>query len=298
MQEKAKILILEDDPYFVFPIRYHLEKAGYEVKVMDVLKNVEESQELMFQYSPNIILCDIKMHPNGFEILRLIKSHTQLRLIPFIFLTGVDSMPEKIRAYLGGVDDFMVKPINKEELLAKISSILKRQTDLESAMYMDPLTQIYNRRFFEKEIHRQINLHRRHNDNFIMAMIDIDHFKTINDTYGHDCGDQCLVAFTRFIQSQIRNTDIFSRWGGEEFILIMERSVTSGAVKSLENILDKMQQETLVRCSDQAIKITFSAGVAQFPRDGSDVESLMAAIDKAVYAAKNNGRCQVKICNG
>ncbi len=295
MHQQAKILILEDDPFFVYPIKYHLEKAGYEINVMDVLKNVEASQELIFQYSPNIILCDIKMHPNGFEILKLIKSHTQLRFIPFIFLTGVDSMPEKIRAYLGGVDDFMVKPVNKEELLAKISSILKRQADLESAMYMDPLTQIYNRRFFQKEIMRQINLHRRHKDFFSLAMLDIDHFKSINDTYGHDCGDQCLVAFTRFIQSQIRNTDIFCRWGGEEFVLIMERSEIDGSVNTLQKILDKMRNEVLIRYNEQDLIVTFSAGVAQFPNDGEDIKSLMEAADKAVYAAKKAGRCLISV---
>ncbi len=94
MQKQAKILILEDDPYFVYPIRYHLEKAGYEISVMDIVKNLEASQEMIFQYSPNIILCDIKMQPTGFEILKVIKNHTQLRFIPFIFLTGVESLPD------------------------------------------------------------------------------------------------------------------------------------------------------------------------------------------------------------
>ncbi|MFH1853381.1 MAG: diguanylate cyclase [Candidatus Neomarinimicrobiota bacterium] len=295
MVNSAKILILEDDPFFVLPIRYHLERAGYQVTALAVLENVETSQELIFQYSPNIILCDIQMSPNGFEILRLIKSHSQLRLIPFIFLTGVDSLPERIRAYLGGVDDFIIKPIDKEELLAKIGSILKRQGDLESAIYLDPLTQIHNRRYFEKELQRQVNLHRRHQDIFSMALLDIDHFKSINDTYGHNCGDQCLVAFSRFIQREIRSTDIFSRWGGEEFILIMERSDANGASKSLQYILDKMRSEPLMRYSSQDITITFSAGLAQYPDHGTDCATLMEAADKAVYRAKDRGRCRIEL---
>ena len=295
MQSLAKILILEDDSFFVMPIRYHLEKAGYDVHVMDILENIEDSQEMIFQYSPNIILCDIRMQPNGFEILNLIKGHTQLRLIPFIFLTGVDSLPEKIRAYLGGADDFIVKPVDKAVLLAKITSILARQADFESAIYLDALTQIYNRRFFQKELNRQINLHRRHKDNFILVMIDLDHFKSINDTFGHNCGDQCLVAFTRFIQSQIRATDIFSRWGGEEFVLILERSEAIGAVQSVKNILDKLRSEILVRKNDQDIIMTFSAGIAQYPDDGEDYNSLLETADKAVYRAKENGRCRVEL---
>ncbi|NQU26845.1 MAG: diguanylate cyclase [Candidatus Marinimicrobia bacterium] len=294
MQKQAKILILEDDPYFVYPIRCHLEKAGYEITVMDIMKNLEASQEMIFQYSPNIILCDIKMQPTGFEILKVIKNHTQLRFIPFIFLTGVESLPDQVRAYLGGVDDFIIKPIEKDVLLAKITSILNRQANLESAIYLDALTQIYNRRFFEKELARQINLHRRHKDKFTLAMLDLDHFKSINDTFGHSLGDLALIGFTRFIQSQIRSTDIFSRWGGEEFVLIMERSDKLGAVKTLENILNNLLNEVLVRANDQDIKISFSAGVAQFPDDGTNYKELIDAADKATYRAKTSGRSQVK----
>ncbi len=291
----GRILILEDDPYFVLPIKFHLEKAGYEIHAMDMLNNAEASQEEIFRFTPNIILCDIRMHPNGFEILKLIKSHSQLRLIPFIFLTGVESLPERVKAYLGGVDDFIIKPVNKEILMAKISSILKRQTELENAIYLDPLTQIYNRRFFQKEILRQINLHRRHKDKFSLAMLDIDHFKSINDTFGHTCGDQCLVAFARFIQSQIRQTDIFSRWGGEEFVLIMERSEVDGAVKSMEKMLDKLCNQVLVRYNEQDINISFSAGIAQYPEHGEEDSSLLKAADKAVYLAKENGRCRIEL---
>ncbi len=297
MQSPAKILILEDDPFFVSPIKYHLEKEGYLVNVIDLTENIEDSQETIFQYAPNIILCDIRMHPDGFDILNIIKGHTQLRLIPFIFLTGVDSLPEKIRAYLGGVDDFIVKPVNKSVLLAKIGSILTRQADLESAIYLDALTQIYNRRFFQKELTRQINLHRRHKDKFTLAMIDLDHFKSINDTFGHNCGDQCLVAFTRFIQSQIRGTDILSRWGGEEFVLILERSETQGAINSIQKILDKLRSEVLVRNNDQDILLSFSAGISQYPDDGEDYLNLMEAADKAVYRAKENGRSRIESFN-
>jgi len=179
-------------------------------------------------------------------------------------------------------------------LLAKITSILNRQSNLDSAIYLDALTQIYNRRFFEKELARQMNLHRRHKDKFTLAMLDLDHFKSINDTYGHSLGDLALIGFTRFIQSQIRSTDIFSRWGGEEFVLIMERSDKLGAVKTLENILKNILNEVLIRANDQDIKISFSAGVAQFPDDGNNNKELIDAADKATYLAKTSGRSQVK----
>ncbi len=295
MQKTVKVLILEDDHFFIAPIRYHLEKAGYKVFVLDVLENAESAQELVFQHSPNIILCDIQMRPNGFEILKTIKSHSQLRLIPFIFMTGIESLPERIRAYLGGVDDFIIKPINRDEMLAKISSILKRQDDLEHAIYLDPLTQIYNRRFFQKELVRQIKLHRRHGDGFTLVLMDLDHFKSINDTYGHSCGDQVLIAFTRFIQNNIRTTDILSRWGGEEFFLIMERSEIDGAVKTVELLLKNLQEQVKVRWNDQVISFTFSAGVAQFPTHGEDPQVLIDTADRGLYKAKESGRCRVEI---
>ncbi len=295
MQNTVKVLILEDDHFFITPIKYHLEKAGYTVFVLDVLENVESAQEIVFQHEPNLILCDIQMHPNGFEILRIIKSHSQLRLIPFIFLTGIESLPERIRAYLGGVDDFIIKPIDRDEMLAKISSILKRQDDLEHAIYLDPLTQIYNRRFFQKELLRQIKLHRRHGDSFTLVLLDLDHFKVVNDTYGHTCGDQVLIAFTRFIQNNIRTTDILSRWGGEEFFLIMERSKADGALKTVQGLLDNLQKEVKVKWNDEEVCFTFSAGIAQFPTDGENSELLVEIADKGLYKAKENGRCRVEI---
>ncbi|RMF06907.1 MAG: GGDEF domain-containing response regulator [Candidatus Neomarinimicrobiota bacterium] len=295
MDTPVKVLILEDDHYFIAPIKYHLEKAGYEVQVLDVLENAESAQELVFQNAPNIILCDIQMRPNGFEILKTIKSHSQLRLIPFIFMTGVESLPERIRAYLGGVDDFIIKPINRDEMLAKISSILKRQYDLEHAIYLDPLTQIYNRRFFQKELMRQIKLHRRHGDGLTLVMMDLDHFKSINDTYGHSCGDQVLITFTRFIQNNIRTTDILSRWGGEEFFLIMERSEIEGAIKTVETLLQKLQDEVRVRWNDQEITFTFSAGVSHFPTHGEDPQGLIDIADAGLYKAKELGRARVEV---
>lgn len=295
MKDVQKILILEDDPYFVNPIRYHLEKDGYDVVVLDVLENIENAQEFIFQQAPNVILCDIRMHPNGFEILKLIKEHSQLRLIPFIFLTAVDSLLERIKAYLGGVDDYIIKPVDNEELLAKIGSILKRQSDLESAIYLDPLTQTYNRRFFQKELLRQIKLHRRHGDSFTLVLMDLDHFKTVNDTYGHHCGDKCLIEFTRFIHENIRTTDILSRWGGEEFVLIMERSDMEGAANTVRKLLTRLKKEVVVNCSDDEITISFSAGVAQFPDHGEEPTELIEAADRGTYQAKEKGRSRVEI---
>lgn len=294
MTAKKKILILEDDEQFVIPVRFHLKNEGFDVHLMGLMSNPEETQEFIFRYSPDVILCDINMEPNGFDTLKIIKSHSQLRLVPFIFITGLDSRPERIRAYLGGVDDFIIKPIDKDVLLAKIKSILKRQIELESAIYYDQLTEIYNRRYFQKELQRQLNLHHRHKDSFTLAILDIDHFKAVNDNYGHTCGDECLKAFSNFIKNQIRSTDIFSRWGGEEFVLIMERSEIEGAAKSLEKILNNLQKEILVSCNNDDLRITFSAGVAQFPDNGTDERSLMEAADKAVYIAKENGRCRVE----
>ncbi len=263
MQEQ--ILILDDDEQFVKQISHFLIDAGYNVTSLGGITDLTILMDKVFQLTPDLILSDISMIPDGFEFLSAIKRDSRMRMIPFILITGVDVETNMIKAYSRGVDNYIVKPIKYDELLAKVHAVISRQKEMSKAMYLDTLTGIYNRRFFNQELTRQIKLHERHGDELTLAIIDLDHFKSINDKYGHTAGDKCLVAFAKIVLDEIRSTDIFARWGGEEFVLILERAELDGSIKTINKILERVKNTALFRFDDEDVKISFSAGLSQYP---------------------------------
>ncbi|MFQ6604622.1 MAG: diguanylate cyclase [Fidelibacterota bacterium] len=294
---KEHIVVIDDDKNSVNQMIHILKSEGYTVSEVTEGDDISELLEQIFNLSPDLILSDISMSPNGFDFLTAVKQDARLRIIPFIFVTGVGESRDEIKAYSQGADNYITKPIDKDEILAKVFSVLERQRDMSTAMYLDPLTGIYNRRYFNQELIRQLRLHKRHGDELTLCIIDLDHFKNVNDKYGHSAGDTCLVAFTKLVNDEIRSTDIFARWGGEEFVLILERAKLEGSERTLNKILDTVKSKPLFHYADEDINITFSAGLAQFPMHATEPLDLINAADQAVYDAKRAGRCQVKIYN-
>lgn len=292
---REHILIIDDDEQFVKQVSHLLIDAGYNITSLSGENELSKLMDKVFQLTPDLILSDISMDPDGFEFLSAIKRDSRMRMIPFIFVTGVNVEINMIKAYSNGVDNYIVKPVKNDELLAKVHAVMNRQKEMSKAMYIDPLTGIYNRRFFNQEFTRQIKLHERHDDELTLAIIDLDYFKSINDRYGHIAGDKCLVAFAKIVQEEIRSTDIFARWGGEEFVLILERAELEGSRKALIKILAKVKNTPLFRFEDTDVKISFSAGLSQFPIHAKEPLELINAADQAVYAAKAAGRSCIMV---
>jgi len=176
-----------------------------------------------------------------------------------------------------------------------VKAVMDRQKEMSEAMYLDPLTGIYNRRYFNQELKRQIKLHERHGDEFTLGIIDLDYFKLVNDKYGHTAGDRCLVSFSQIVLDEIRSTDIFARWGGEEFVLILERARLKGSVKTMNKILERIKSHTLFTVKEDEVRISFSAGLSQYPVHATEPLELINAADQAVYAAKAAGRSCIKV---
>ncbi len=292
---REHILIIDDDEQFVKQISHFLIDAEFDVTSMSGDNDLEKLLDKVFQISPDLILSDISMVPNGFELLSALKRDSRLRMTPFIFITGVNVEDNMIKAYSGGVDNYIVKPIQYEELIVKVKAVMDRQKEMSEAMYLDPLTGIYNRRYFNQELKRQIKLHERHGDEFTLGIIDLDYFKLVNDKYGHTAGDRCLVSFSQIVLDEIRSTDIFARWGGEEFVLILERARLKGSVKTMNKILERIKSHTLFTVKEDEVRISFSAGLSQYPVHATEPLELINAADQAVYAAKAAGRSCIKV---
>ena len=157
----------------------------------------------------------------------------------------------------------------------------------------DPLTGLYNRRYMQETLEREIKRAQRDSKPISLLMLDVDHFKVVNDTHGHDAGDLVLKSLARFLAGNLRGEDVACRYGGEEFILIMPGlSLADSGIKA-EHIRRGVESSLQVPYLDQTLSVTVSIGVASFPEHGTQVDQLITMVDDALYAAKNSGRNRI-----
>ena len=197
---------------------------------------------------------------------------------------------------LGGVD-YIRKPIDRLELVARIKSVLKikrLENDLRKQSITDYMTGIFNRRYFFETAIKNLEYSKRHNKHLSIAMLDIDFFKKINDTYGHDAGDFILKKFTEIINANIRTYDIFARFGGEEFVILFTDTQKTTAVNILSRVKDILNSTTF-EFEDKKIDFTYSAGIVDFFEENirTDIDSLIKIADLRLYKAKRTGRNKI-----
>ncbi|PKI12919.1 GGDEF domain-containing protein [Colwellia sp. 12G3] len=184
-------------------------------------------------------------------------------------------------------------------LIEDVTDVCHYQTKLQKTLAelaqisrIDGLTQIYNRRHWQESLEQEYAKARRHDKKLSLIMLDLDYFKLLNDNYGHQCGDMVLIEVSALISSLLRVEDIFGRYGGEEFAIILPETALSGAIELAQRICNKIATKVLIY-KDQAIKVTVSLGVAQLSVEESNYEELITLSDNALYQAKALGRNQV-----
>ena len=256
--------------------------------------------ELAASLQPDLILLDVEMpHPNGFEVCRLLKAEPVTMNIPIIFLTGASSTEEKIKGLELGAVDYVTKPFDIAELRARVRGSLRTKylLDLLSRKAMiDGLTGLWNRGYMDQRLKAELSLIKRTGLPFSCIMADVDHFKSINDTYGHAFGDAALIAVSQIFAENSRTEDIVCRYGGEEFVLLLPGIDIDGAMTFAERLRRTISQLTLLH-SGQQVKLTCSFGVSKVgPTDFADASPVQLA-DQALYDAKRGGRNRVVAAN-
>jgi two-component system cell cycle response regulator len=253
----------------------------------------------------DLVLCDVDMpRMDGFKFIGLVQSREELRDIPIILLTGKEDRESKIRGLDLGASDYITKPFDAGELLARVRVHLKMKTlqdELKQANELllaisntDHLTGLHNRRYLEDSLGKEFHRAQRNGCNLALLIMDIDHFKAINDTYGHQQGDSVLYKVASVFHKELRDYDIAARFGGEEFVAVIPEASLSEAVKVAERIRKSIEKITLDGEIAQA-KITVSLGVSAFPAERVDSPAaLISEADKALYRAKSNGRNRVE----
>lgn len=292
---KGRILMVDDDNVFRSHLVGRLRSNGYEV---DGAENVEMAKKILHEKSFDLITLDLLMHPDsGYEMFHFLKDDPTLKWIPLIVLSGRDDIEDKVRCLLTGADDYVVKPFQFEELEARIYRLLIRSQILEQMAFRDALTGVYNRRYFDQQLEFEIQRVQRNQQNMAIAFIDIDRFKQINDTYGHQMGDLVLQTFGNFLQKKLRSTDLLARYGGEEFIIIFPDTNEKEVVFIVKRILKELRREPIIQEEGKEVYLTFSAGVRGWKRNLSPQELIQLA-DHAVYQAKKMGRNRVVLSSG
>ncbi|HEX5709812.1 MAG TPA: diguanylate cyclase [Sulfuricurvum sp.] len=291
MKEKAVVLIV-DDVRINLQTLAHILKDDYTVKMA---QGGREALELVaLDPIPDLILLDVGMSEvSGYDVCKMLREDIDTVHIPIIFVTGKDSIEDEEYGLSLGAVDYITKPIRPLIVKARIKThiTLKQQRDLLKTMAVsDQLTGLYNRHHLTDALIRKVARANRHDCPLSVILIDIDHFKNVNDTYGHLTGDDILREVGEVIGSVARKEDIAARFGGEEFVLVLDNCRLEDAYLKAERLRQKI--ETL---SPSRLDITASFGVAELNLQINSCTLLLDSADKALYEAKNEGRNRVNM---
>ena len=237
---------------------------------------------------------------DGYQVLAQLKANPDLGHIPVVFLTSRTSMADVVTGLRAGAHDYLRKPFEPEEMLARVGSAVHvkrlqdqlrdRNAELDRMTRIDPLTGLHNRRHLDEELARRHTDARRHHDPLGVILLDLDHFKNVNDTYGHPAGDIVLREFATRLTNQLRVADIAGRWGGEEFLVILPRTDLAGVVEVAERIRNVTAEHPII-VGDQAVHLTVSGGCAV--GNGQTPDELLHTADIRLYQAKAAGRNKI-----
>jgi diguanylate cyclase (GGDEF)-like protein len=251
----------------------------------------------MYDYHPDLILMDLYMpEVNGFELAKMIRQMNEFVSIPIVFLSSEENFDRRMEAMRLGGDDFLTKPIKASHLVSLVRSRLERLRTLRSYMVRDSLTSLINHTTFRGMLAQEVSRCRRQENRLALAMLDLDHFKQINDTYGHAVGDSILKSLSRLLKQRLRKSDIIGRYGGEEFVALLLDVDANQAYNVMEEIRSHFAEVEHHPTAKGAVYVTFSCGIAAYP-DFTTAKQLSDAADQALYAAKNAGRNRVVIAH-
>ncbi len=297
---QATILLVDDDENSLDLMESMLIAAGHEVVCA---ASGEAALASINEEIPDLVLLDVMMPGmGGFEVMRQLKSNPETHAIPIILITAQNDRDSRARGLKEGGAEFLTKPVERIELLLRVGNLLKMKAYQESIVnhnlaldehiqwlaHFDSLTGLPNRALLEQRAGLVISMAHRNHTRFAVMFLDLDHFKSINDTMSHHIGDELLKSVSKALLSTVRKQDTVSRLSGDEFFLILPETDPDGAEALAKKILSVLTHQFMIE--QYELEISASIGIAMYPKDGDNLETLSRHADAAMYRAKQNGR--------
>jgi diguanylate cyclase (GGDEF)-like protein len=294
--DRTRLLVYESSGVQRKIIGKILSDAGY---LPHMATSGEEALAEAADGQYNIFISSLE-HPDisGFELFWRIKSDAQTRNMFTIAVTAHDDKKAFVEALDSGADDFLRKPVAEPELKARLrvaDRTVQLQTDLLSLAMTDVLTGISNRRAFMERLGAEVPRAERHNTALCIAMVDIDHFKKINDNFGHATGDIVIKAIADTLAGGLRDVDIVGRLGGEEFAVTLPDCCLEDATKTCERLRQTIEGTVMKSEDGETLQVTVSMGLVEYTEINQTADRLLSLADEALYQSKNNGRNSVTI---
>jgi len=289
--ESYRILVVDDMVFLAERYALVLQNAGMQVKV---ITDPSKLLGAVAEFKPELILMDIFMPEcSGIEAAIAVRQKQDLMGVPIVFLSTESNTTHQLFALKTGGDDFLQKPISDKHLVDSVLIRVERFRKLSALMHKDSLTGLFNHVTIKMHLESEVARTIRQNSSLVFAMIDIDHFKSVNDNYDHPVGDDVIKKLSRLLLQRLRKSDIIGRYGGEEFAVVLPDTSLSNAKKILDDIRQQFF-EINHQYENETFSCSFSTGLAEVPFIDNSV-ALIRAADDALYAAKQAGRNCINI---
>jgi diguanylate cyclase (GGDEF)-like protein len=301
--QQIKVLVADDSAVSRKLVEFTLSEKQYSLVFA---KSGREALDLFAEHHPALVIVDWMMPDlTGLEICQHIRSEPQASYTYIILLTGKSEKDSVVAGLAAGADDYLTKPFHQEELVARVGvglRIMGLQREIEAKNLLlkelaltDALTSLPNRRAIEDWATRQLSAAVRYGFSFWVALADLDHFKSVNNTHGHDAGDTVLKTFSEILKRRSRQSDICGRIGGEEFLLVLTHATEENAKSVIDRVREELEA-TQFNFDGNSLKVTASFGLAGFAGTRApDFNRLVAQADVALYSAKRQGRNRLEL---
>jgi diguanylate cyclase (GGDEF)-like protein len=290
----ARVLVVDDDPFSARLVDSVLRAAGFEASFCC---EPDKAFNTIVTEHPELVILDVVMPQiDGFRLCQRVRAHPGLQSMPIIFVTRKGDVEQRVRGLQVGGNDYIAKPFEPQELVARVRSHLQRLSELRELAIRDGLTRCYNQKYFRGRLELEIGRARRERTGLILGMLDVDHFQRINEGYGRPAGDAILSHMASLITASVRSSDVVARYGGEEFaFLLVDAAIEEATIiaQRLREFVARHRFEVpALNAEPLSLNCTASIGLASLKPDESS-QSFLHRADSALFEAKNTGRNRV-----